>query len=172
MTAAWLEPLSEERCLALLRQGSVGRLAVVVDGGPLILPVNYRLVEPTSGPSWQCELGSVMSSIKLPRASHSKSTGSIPSISKAGPCLSEANFSTQCRRPTICENDTKPTRGSPTGKRDSSSIPGRSAAENSTEQNRCGTSAHVNTCRRLHPRNEKLRGCTRSMGVGEQGVVG
>ncbi len=33
-----------------LREGSVGRIAFVVDGDPVILPVNYRLVEPSSGP--------------------------------------------------------------------------------------------------------------------------
>jgi nitroimidazol reductase NimA-like FMN-containing flavoprotein (pyridoxamine 5'-phosphate oxidase superfamily) len=50
MTDARLEPLSQDRCLSLLREGSVGRIAFVVDGDPLILPVNYRLVEPRSGP--------------------------------------------------------------------------------------------------------------------------
>ena len=50
MTEARLEPLSEDACLQLLRQGTVGRIAVVVDGDPVILPVNYRLAEPTSGP--------------------------------------------------------------------------------------------------------------------------
>jgi hypothetical protein len=50
MTDAWLEPLSQEACLLLLRQETVGRIAVVVDDNPIILPVNYRLVEPPSGP--------------------------------------------------------------------------------------------------------------------------
>src|SRR5438046_10742548 len=50
MTDAWLESLSQEQCLGLLRQGTIGRIAFVVDGDPIILPVNYRLVEPTSGP--------------------------------------------------------------------------------------------------------------------------
>jgi nitroimidazol reductase NimA-like FMN-containing flavoprotein (pyridoxamine 5'-phosphate oxidase superfamily) len=50
MTDAWLEPLSQEQCLALLRQGTIGRIAFIVDDDPIILPVNYRLVEPTSGP--------------------------------------------------------------------------------------------------------------------------
>lgn len=50
MTDAWLEPLSQETCLRLLRQETVGRIAVVIDDGPVILPVNYRLVEPPSGP--------------------------------------------------------------------------------------------------------------------------
>jgi hypothetical protein len=50
MTDGRLEPLSPETCLQLLREASVGRIAFLVDGDPLILPVNYRLVEPSSGP--------------------------------------------------------------------------------------------------------------------------
>ncbi len=50
MTDGRLEPLSHDTCLRLLREGTVGRIAFVVDGDPIILPVNYRLVEPSSGP--------------------------------------------------------------------------------------------------------------------------
>jgi len=50
MTDAWLEPLSQETCLRRLRENAVGRIAFVVDDDPIILPVNYRLVEPPSGP--------------------------------------------------------------------------------------------------------------------------
>lgn len=50
MTDGRLEPLSREDCLQRLREGTVGRIAFVVDGDPLVLPVNYRLVEPASGP--------------------------------------------------------------------------------------------------------------------------
>jgi nitroimidazol reductase NimA-like FMN-containing flavoprotein (pyridoxamine 5'-phosphate oxidase superfamily) len=50
MTDAWLEPLTEEVCLRLLREGSVGRIAVMIDDDPIILPVNYHLVETASGP--------------------------------------------------------------------------------------------------------------------------
>jgi uncharacterized protein len=50
MTDAWLEPLSQETCLRLLRERTVGRIALVIDADPIILPVNYRLVEPPSGP--------------------------------------------------------------------------------------------------------------------------
>lgn len=35
------EPLGREECEALLARGHVGRLAVVVDGRPHIVPVNY-----------------------------------------------------------------------------------------------------------------------------------
>ncbi len=51
MSDAWLEPLSPTTCLAYLRSNSVGRIAVVSEGFPLVLPVNYRLVE-TLGLTW------------------------------------------------------------------------------------------------------------------------
>jgi nitroimidazol reductase NimA-like FMN-containing flavoprotein (pyridoxamine 5'-phosphate oxidase superfamily) len=50
MNDPWLEPLTQEACLDLLRQGRVGRIAVVLDEGPIILPVNYRFVDAPSGP--------------------------------------------------------------------------------------------------------------------------
>jgi nitroimidazol reductase NimA-like FMN-containing flavoprotein (pyridoxamine 5'-phosphate oxidase superfamily) len=40
-----LPSLSRDECLELLRQGSVGRLAVVIDGQPHILPLNYAADE-------------------------------------------------------------------------------------------------------------------------------
>jgi hypothetical protein len=42
-TGTDLEELSEEQCLELLAQHHLGRIAVVVDGRPLIFPVNYGL---------------------------------------------------------------------------------------------------------------------------------
>jgi nitroimidazol reductase NimA-like FMN-containing flavoprotein (pyridoxamine 5'-phosphate oxidase superfamily) len=48
---AWLEELDHDACLDLLREGAVGRIAVVVDEFPVVLPVNYRLAE-TSGRTW------------------------------------------------------------------------------------------------------------------------
>lgn len=51
MTNAWLEELSLDDCLRALRGASVGRIAVLIDEHPILLPVNYRLVE-TSGPTW------------------------------------------------------------------------------------------------------------------------
>jgi nitroimidazol reductase NimA-like FMN-containing flavoprotein (pyridoxamine 5'-phosphate oxidase superfamily) len=42
---AWLEDLSYDECLALLRADNVGRVGIVVDDAPAVLPVNYRLVE-------------------------------------------------------------------------------------------------------------------------------
>ena len=50
MSDTVLDPLPESECLARLRERSVGRIAIVVDGDPVILPVTYRLVEPPSGP--------------------------------------------------------------------------------------------------------------------------
>jgi nitroimidazol reductase NimA-like FMN-containing flavoprotein (pyridoxamine 5'-phosphate oxidase superfamily) len=45
MSEAWLEELSYDQCLQLLRAGDVGRIGVVVDDAPIVVPVNYRLVE-------------------------------------------------------------------------------------------------------------------------------
>jgi nitroimidazol reductase NimA-like FMN-containing flavoprotein (pyridoxamine 5'-phosphate oxidase superfamily) len=48
---ALLQELSNEECLARLRVAQVGRIAVVVDEFPIVLPVNYRLIE-TGGVTW------------------------------------------------------------------------------------------------------------------------
>ena len=40
-TSAVLEPMSRPTCEAFLANESVGRLAVIIDGGPHIVPVNY-----------------------------------------------------------------------------------------------------------------------------------
>ena len=48
---ARLQVLTHEECLELLRAGGVGRIAFDVDEFPVVLPVNYRLVE-TSGRVW------------------------------------------------------------------------------------------------------------------------
>jgi hypothetical protein len=50
-TGQWLEELTYDECLRLLRANTVGRVAVVIDGLPIVLPVNYRLVE-TDGRTW------------------------------------------------------------------------------------------------------------------------
>lgn len=51
MSDSWLEALSLEECQRLLREHNVGRIGVVVDEWPMVLPVNYRLVE-TTGLTW------------------------------------------------------------------------------------------------------------------------
>ena len=48
MSDAWLEALSPDECVELLSEHTVGRIAVVVDDFPIVLPVNYRLVEGTT----------------------------------------------------------------------------------------------------------------------------
>jgi nitroimidazol reductase NimA-like FMN-containing flavoprotein (pyridoxamine 5'-phosphate oxidase superfamily) len=45
MTDAWLEELPYDVCLQRLREHTVGRIGVVIHYGPVVLPVNYRLVE-------------------------------------------------------------------------------------------------------------------------------
>lgn len=42
-TTPGLEPLTEDRCWQLLAKKRVGRLALVLDDGPDIFPVNYRI---------------------------------------------------------------------------------------------------------------------------------
>jgi nitroimidazol reductase NimA-like FMN-containing flavoprotein (pyridoxamine 5'-phosphate oxidase superfamily) len=42
---ATLRELSAEECLTLLRTARLGRIGVVVDEMPIVLPVNYRLIE-------------------------------------------------------------------------------------------------------------------------------
>ena len=44
MTDAGLDVLTFEECVARLEEGGVGRIALLVDEYPLIVPVNYRLV--------------------------------------------------------------------------------------------------------------------------------
>jgi nitroimidazol reductase NimA-like FMN-containing flavoprotein (pyridoxamine 5'-phosphate oxidase superfamily) len=45
MSEPWLEELSYEQCLQLLRAGAVGRIGIIVHDAPIVLPVNYRIVE-------------------------------------------------------------------------------------------------------------------------------
>jgi nitroimidazol reductase NimA-like FMN-containing flavoprotein (pyridoxamine 5'-phosphate oxidase superfamily) len=45
-----LDELPLEECLRRLRAGSVGRIAVVVDDFPVVVPINYRLVETAGRP--------------------------------------------------------------------------------------------------------------------------
>jgi nitroimidazol reductase NimA-like FMN-containing flavoprotein (pyridoxamine 5'-phosphate oxidase superfamily) len=49
MADAWLETLSLEECLEHLRDHEVGRIAVVVNGFPILLPVNFRVAEHSGG---------------------------------------------------------------------------------------------------------------------------
>jgi len=51
MTDTELRPLPLADCLVRLRETQTGRIAVVVHDFPIVLPINYRLVE-TSGLTW------------------------------------------------------------------------------------------------------------------------
>jgi nitroimidazol reductase NimA-like FMN-containing flavoprotein (pyridoxamine 5'-phosphate oxidase superfamily) len=51
MPDAQLEELQLDTCIALLRRESVGRIAVLENDFPVILPINFKLVE-TTGPCW------------------------------------------------------------------------------------------------------------------------
>jgi uncharacterized protein len=51
MEETWAEELDLDICLERLRAHTVGRIGVVLDGFPLVLPVNYRLME-TAGRTW------------------------------------------------------------------------------------------------------------------------
>lgn len=48
---AWIEELSTEECLTLLRDTNLGRIAFVANSFPIILPVNYRFAE-LPGSEW------------------------------------------------------------------------------------------------------------------------
>jgi hypothetical protein len=49
MTDRWLEEIPRDECLALLRATAVGRIGIVVEGLPMVLPINYRMVEEDGG---------------------------------------------------------------------------------------------------------------------------
>lgn len=51
MNDQMLDQLSTDRCFDLLRIHLVGRIAVVVDGFPIVMPVNYRVVD-AGGKHW------------------------------------------------------------------------------------------------------------------------
>src|SRR5438128_370529 len=42
--------LSPDTCIDLLRMHSIGRISVIHDGFPVVLPVNYRFVDGSTGP--------------------------------------------------------------------------------------------------------------------------
>ena len=49
MGKSWIDELSEEECLSLLRVSKFGRVAIIVDEFPVVLPVNHRLVDDAGG---------------------------------------------------------------------------------------------------------------------------
>jgi nitroimidazol reductase NimA-like FMN-containing flavoprotein (pyridoxamine 5'-phosphate oxidase superfamily) len=46
-----LEDLQLDTCLGLLRSQKVGRIAIIDNDFPVVLPINFKLVE-TTGPCW------------------------------------------------------------------------------------------------------------------------
>jgi len=50
MIDAALEALTGTECLHALQSEVVGRIAFLVDGAPMLVPVNYRVVETPRGP--------------------------------------------------------------------------------------------------------------------------
>ncbi len=65
-----MEALSYEQCLERLRAGTVGRLAVVLNGFPVVVPVNYRMME-TLDLTWialRARSGGVIDHAALPAA--------------------------------------------------------------------------------------------------------
>jgi nitroimidazol reductase NimA-like FMN-containing flavoprotein (pyridoxamine 5'-phosphate oxidase superfamily) len=51
MDERWLDEMTYEECVGLLRESNFGRIAIVVDSFPIVLPVNFRLVE-SPGRRW------------------------------------------------------------------------------------------------------------------------
>ena len=67
---ARLEVLDMQECLSLLRQEQVGRVAVVVDEFPIVLPVNYKVVQ-FAGRVWillRTRSGNVLDRASMPAA--------------------------------------------------------------------------------------------------------
>jgi nitroimidazol reductase NimA-like FMN-containing flavoprotein (pyridoxamine 5'-phosphate oxidase superfamily) len=70
MTEASLEQLGYDECVERLREGRVGRIAVLLEGFPIVLPVNFRLVETGAG-KWlaiRTRAGNVVERAPLPAA--------------------------------------------------------------------------------------------------------
>ena len=87
MSDAWLEELPYAQCVELLPARAVGRIAVIVDGGPVVVPVNYRLVEahgvaPGAWIALRTRSGNVIDQAADGIAL--RSTPSTPSTKKAG----------------------------------------------------------------------------------------
>lgn len=49
MQEAWLKELSTEECITLLKGEVIGRIAFLLEGLPVVLPVNYQLLETPAG---------------------------------------------------------------------------------------------------------------------------
>ncbi len=49
MSKSWIDELSQEECLSLLRMSRFGRVAIIVEEFPVVLPVNHRLIDDARG---------------------------------------------------------------------------------------------------------------------------
>ena len=70
MMPASLNQIPYGDCLELLRFGHLGRIAVVADDFPVVVPVNYRLIE-TDGRTWiamRTRAGNVLDRDRAPAA--------------------------------------------------------------------------------------------------------
>ena len=70
MRDAWLESLSYEECIDLLRCWSVGRIAVLAEDFPVVVPVNFRLAQ-VDGHTWlvlRTRIGGVVDRAPMPLA--------------------------------------------------------------------------------------------------------
>jgi nitroimidazol reductase NimA-like FMN-containing flavoprotein (pyridoxamine 5'-phosphate oxidase superfamily) len=83
MTDAWFDELSHEECLCFLRDTAVGRMAVVVDDFPVVVPVNYRLVE-ASGRTWLAVRTRAGNFLDRPRAHAAFEIDGIDSVRRSG----------------------------------------------------------------------------------------
>jgi hypothetical protein len=112
MTDAWLEELSYDDCLQRLREHTVGRIGVVIHYAPVVLPVNYRLVETSASPWSHCAPVPTMSSKAAGRRPRSRSTTSIRSMNRAGPCSYEGRCTTSTQKQPTSNTASTPTHGS------------------------------------------------------------
>lgn len=69
-TGPWLEELTHDECVELLRLESVGRVGFIFDGFPMVLPVNYRVVEAggRTGLALRTRPGNVLEQADMPVA--------------------------------------------------------------------------------------------------------
>ena len=104
--------LPYEECLQRLREHTVGRIAVVIHYAPVVLPVNYRLVETGTSRFSQCAPVLTTSSKAEDQRLRSRSTKSIRSNSRAGPCSCGEPCTDSTHKQPISRTASIPTLGS------------------------------------------------------------
>jgi hypothetical protein len=82
---AWLDELALDECLALVRanaeRSEVGRIAYLVDDGPVVFPVNYCLVE-TSGRRWIVDRAPMQVAFEVDGVDHLQARGLVGSSAR------------------------------------------------------------------------------------------